>query len=223
MGASILKKRTILAVATAVALIGTLIGASTFILSKVQNDHDTFRQLNIAVIGDAYAAGSNNLVVWPTLLAQRTGWSVANFALAGSGFAADGQGGQAFSFQVDRAKGADPQLILMVAGVGDSGYAGSGYVGQGAADALNKAELSGVRAFVVGPTWYETPIPPEVSSVSDEIHKAADAMGVPFLDALDPPWLTPQQMQPDFSGPTDEGQSVIADKIAAWLRTQVAL
>jgi hypothetical protein len=222
MGASIRTRRTILVVAIAIALLGALVGASVFTLSKAQNDPNPFRRLSFAVIGDAYAAGSNNRVVWPTLLAQRTGWSVANFALPGAGFAADGQGGQGFTYQVDRAMGADPQLILVVAGVGDSGYAGSGYVGQGALDALNKIELSGARALVVGPTWYETPVPPEVSSVSDEIRKAADAAGVPFLDALDPPWLTPQQMQPDFTGPTDEGQSVIADKIAAWLRTKVA-
>jgi hypothetical protein len=222
MGASIRKRRTILAVAIAIALLGALVGASVFVLGKSQHDPNAFRRLSIAVIGDAYAAGSNNRVVWPTLLAQRTGWSVANFALPGAGFAADGQGGQGFTYQVDRATGADPQMILVVAGIGDSGYAGSGYVGQGAVDVLNKIQLSGVRALVVGPTWYETPVPPEVSGVSDEIHKAADAAGIPFLDALDPPWLTAQQMQPDFTGPTDEGQSVIADKIAAWLRTQVA-
>ncbi len=173
-------------------------------------------------IGDAYASGSNNRVVWPTLLAQRTGWSVANFALPGAGFVADGQGGQGFTFQVDRATGADPRIILVAAGVADSEYAGSGYVGQGAVDVLNKIGLSGVRALVVGPTWYESPVPPEVSGVSDEIRKAADAAAVPFLDALDPPWLTSDQMQPDFTGPTDQGQSVIADKMAAWLRTEVA-
>jgi hypothetical protein len=222
MGASIRKRRTILAVAIAIALIGTLVGASAFVLSKAQNDPNTFRRLSIAVIGDAYAAGSNNRVVWPTLLAQRTGWSVANFALPGAGFAADGQGGQAFTFQVDRAQGADPQTIVMVAGVADQAFAGSGYVGQGAVDAINKIKLSGLRTLVVGPTWYETPVPAEVTSVADEIHKAADDAGVPFLDALNPPWLTPDQMQPDFTGPTDQGQSVIADKVAAWLRTEVA-
>ena len=112
--------------------------------------------------------------------------------------------------------------VLVVSGTGDSAYAGSGYVNQVAAETLNKIALSGVRALAVGPTWYETPVPSEVSGVSDEIRQAAAAAGVPFLDALDPPWLTPQQMQPDFTGPTDEGQSVIADKIAAWLRTEVA-
>ena len=222
MGASIRKRRIILTSAIAIVLVGTLVGASAFALSKAQKNTDTFQRLNIAVIGDAYTAGNNNRVVWPTLLAQRTGWSVANFALPGAGFVGDGQGGQGFPFQVDRAKAADPQIILVVSGTGDSAYAGSGYVNQGAAETLNKIALSGVRALAVGPTWYETPVPSEVSGVSDEIRQAAAAAGVPFLDALDPPWLTPQQMQPDFTGPTDEGQSVIADKIAAWLRTEVA-
>jgi|KBSSwiStaDraftv2_1062776.scaffolds.fasta_scaffold00836_14 lysophospholipase L1-like esterase len=221
MGAFIHKRRTTLVVASAIALLSALVGASVFILGVPSGDGNPFRPLRVAVVGDVYAAGSNNQVVWPTLLAQRTGWSVANFALPGAGFAADGQGGQGFTFQVDRATAADPQLILVVAGMGDSGYAGSGYVTQGAAVALNKIELTGVRALVVGPTWYEMPVPPEVSGVSDEIRKAADASGVPFLDALDPPWLTPMQMQPDFTVPNDQGQSVIADKIAAWLRTEV--
>jgi lysophospholipase L1-like esterase len=209
-------------VAIAIALVGALVGASAFVLSKTQHVPTKSWPLTIAVVGDAYTAGSNNRVVWPTMLAQRTGWSVANFALPGAGFAADGLGGQAFAFQVDRAQGANPQIIVMVAGVSDQAFAGSGYVGQGAVDAINKIKLSGLRALVVGPTWYETPVPPEVTSVSDEIHKAADDAGAPFLDALDPPWLTPDQMQPDFTGPTDEGQSVIADKVAAWLRTEVA-
>lgn len=209
--------------ALAAALIGALITASAFAVSRARNEPNTSWRLSIAVVGDAYTAGLNNRVVWPTLLAQRTGWSVANFALPGAGFAADGQGGQAFSYQVDRAQGMNPQLILLVAGVADLGYAGSGEVSQGVADAINRIKLSGVRALIVGPMWYQAPAPPEVTTVSNDIHKAADDAGVPFLNAVDPPWLTPDQMQPDFSGPTDEGQSVIADKVAAWLRTEVAV
>jgi lysophospholipase L1-like esterase len=57
--------------------------------------------------------------------------------------------------------------------------------------------------------------------VNEAVRKAAEQAGVPFLDALDPPLLTKDQMHPDLSGPSDVGQSVIADKIAAWLRPQV--
>jgi GDSL-like Lipase/Acylhydrolase family len=213
-------------VVLATALIGTLVTGLAFAWAKARNESKPSWPLSIAVVGDSYSAGnnslagSNNLVVWPTLLAQRTGWSVANFALPGAGFAAGG--GQAFAYQVDRAQGAHPQIIVMMAGVADEGYAGSGEVGQGAIDAINRIKLGGQRALVIGPTWYETPVPPSVTSVSDEIHKVADDAGVPYLDALDPPWLTTDQMQPDMSAPTDQGQSVIADKVAAWLRTEVA-
>jgi len=60
--------------------------------------------LTIAVVGDQNTAGVKNRVVWPTLMAGRTGWSVSNFAQPEAGFAADGTGGQAFTYQVDRAQ-----------------------------------------------------------------------------------------------------------------------
>ena len=65
-------------------------------------------------------AGIQNRVVWPTLMAQRTGWSVSNFALPDAGFAADGMGGQAFTYQVDRAQAGRPQVILIVDGTADA-------------------------------------------------------------------------------------------------------
>lgn len=176
--------------------------------------------VDIAVVGDSYTAGRLNRVVWPTLLAQRTGWSVANFALPGTGFAADGVGGQAFTWQIDRALVARPRTVLIVGGYEDGRFAGTGNIGQTAVDGINKAIRAGKQVLVVGPTWYEVPVPPTLAAVSDEIRKAAEQSMTPFLNALNPPWLTPAQMLPDRSGPNDQGQSVIADKLAAWLRTQ---
>jgi lysophospholipase L1-like esterase len=205
-----------------IALIGALVAVLVFVLTRTQDEPKSAAPLTIAVIGDSYTAGYNNRVVWPTLLAQRTGWSVANFALPGAGFASDGQGGYAFPYQAQRAQAVYPQAVLIMSGVTDPGFAGSDAVTEGFVATVNRIKLGGERVFVVGPLWYETPAPPPLQSVSDEIHAAADAAGVPFLNALDPPWLTVELMQPGFSSPTDEGQSVIADKVAAWLRTQVA-
>lgn len=182
----------------------------------------TASPLRIAVVGDSYAAGIQNRVVWPTLLAQRTGWSVSNFALPASGFAADGQGGQAFTYQVDRAQASDPRVILIVGGLADAGSAEADPITFGAIDAINKVKRTGRQALVIGPTWYEVPVPASVRRVAFAVEQAATDAGVPYLDALDPPWLSRAAMRPDLSGPTDDGQSLIADRIGQWLQTRVS-
>jgi hypothetical protein len=178
-------------------------------------------EVTVAVVGDDYTAGRLNRVVWPTLVAQRTGWSVANFALPASGFAADGLGGHAFTWQVDRALAARPRAVLIVGGYNDGKSLGSDAIRQGAADAIRKVIRAGKQVLVIGPTWFEPAVPPTVTAVNVEIRTAAEQTRVPFLDALSPPWLTPQLMLADRSGPNDDGQSAIADKIAAWLRSEV--
>jgi hypothetical protein len=211
-------RRTLFAAVLAIALIAELVTASVLMNAAPKTAQ---LPLSIAVVGDSYSAGRYNRVVWPTLLAERTGWSVANFAQPGSGFVADGQGGHAFTYQVDRAQGTHSRIVLIVGGIADAGLWDKTRIGISAIDATNKTKLDGQQALVVGPTWYETPVPDDVKRVSDAISDAARQAGVPFLDALDPPWLTVAQMRDDLSGPTDEGQSAIADRIAAWLRTEV--
>ena len=88
---------------------------------------------------------------------------------------------------------------------------------------MGKIKVAGMQALIIGPTWYSADIPEGIRRVADQVREAADAAGVPFLDALDPPWLSMDQMQADLGGITDEGQSAIADKVAAWLRNEVAL
>ena len=214
-------RRSIFAIVLSIVFIAQLVTASTLALTAARTPPRPSPPV-IAVVGGSYTAGINNRTVWPTLLAQRTGWAVANFALPGAGFVADGQGGHAFTYQVDRAQGLHPQIILIVGGLADDGFADMGPVNVSALDTINKIKVGGQRPLIVGPTWYETPVPESVTRVSEAVAKVAEGAGVPFLNALDPPWLTPSQMRPDLSGPTDEGQSVMADKIAAWLRTEVA-
>jgi hypothetical protein len=212
----LLRNRTFV-IAAISAVLAAGVTAAAIVLTRPKAEPTS---LDIAVVGDSYTAGRLNRVVWPTLLAQRTGWSVANFALPGSGFAADGAGGQAFTWQVDRALAARPHTVLIVGGYDDGGFVGTGDIGQTAVDGINKVLRAGKQVLVVGPTWFDVPIPPTVAAVSDEIRKATEQSQTPFLNALNPPWLTPGQMLADRSGPNDDGQSVIADKLAAWLRTQ---
>jgi lysophospholipase L1-like esterase len=178
--------------------------------------------LSIAVIGDQNTAGLNNRVVWPTLMAERTGWSVSNYALPEAGFAADGSGRQDFSYQVDRAQAGHPRVILLVAGTADASVQQMEAVTVGAVDAINKVIRGGQQVAVVGPIWYETPVPDSIWRVNDAIQKVAEKAGVPYFNAVDPPLLTKGMMHLDLYGPSDEGQSAIADRIADWLRTQVA-
>lgn len=205
-------------VATISALVAAALTAAAFVLFRPKSGPDS---VTIAVVGDSYTAGRLNKAVWPTLLAQRTGWPVANFALPGSGFAADGPGGYAYTWQVDRALAARPHTVLLVGGVDDGNFSGTGNITQGAVDAINKVIRAGKQVLVVGPIWWGLPIPPTVIGISDEIKKAAAQTQVPFLNAMDPPWIGPDQMLADNSGPNDDGQSAIADHIAAWLRTEV--
>jgi lysophospholipase L1-like esterase len=214
-------RRILFGVVVPIVLIAELVVASVLALTPASNATRS-SPLTIAVVGDSYTAGHYNKVVWPTLLAERTGWPVANFALPGAGFVADGQGGHAFTYQVDRAQGTHPRIILIVGGLADTGFADTERVRMGAIDAINKIKVDGQRALVVGPTWYETPVPNAVRRVSEAVRKVAEETGAPYLDALDPPWLTTNQMRDDLSTPTDEGQSALADKIAAWLRAEVA-
>jgi hypothetical protein len=192
--------------AYALVLVGALVAAS-LLLVDIKSKAAAYPSLSIAIIGDSYAAGELNRVVWPTLLAQRSGWSVSNFALPGAGFAADGRGGHAFTYQVDRAQAAHPQIILIATGQADNRLRDMEPVRLGAVDVLKKIELGGQRALVMGPTWYATPVP-------EKVQKVSEAVG-----AIDPPWLTRKLMQADLASPTDAGQSLIADRVLAWLHT----
>jgi len=177
--------------------------------------------ISIAVIGDQNTAGFNNREVWPTLLAARTGWSVSNYALHEAGFAADGTGGQAYVYQVERAQAAHPRIILFATGTADAALNESEAIMIGAMDALTKAIRGGQQVAVVGPIWYATPIPDSIQRLNDAVQKVAEVAGAPFLNGIDPPMLSKKLMHPDLSAPNDAGQSVIADRIAAWLQSQV--
>jgi hypothetical protein len=59
-----------------------------------------------------------------------------------------------------------------------------------AIDVINKIILGGQQALVVGLTWYQTPVSEPLVLVNEVVRKVAENAGVPYLDVLDPPWLT---------------------------------
>ena len=204
----------------ALILTGAIVSAS-MVLTTCTREPDSSWPLSVAVIGDAFTAGESNEVVWPTLLAQRTGWSVSNFAMPDAGFAADGRGGHAFTHQVERAQAARPRIILITTGQADNDLPEMGAVTVGAIDAFDKIQLGGQRALVIGPIWYGAPTPGKVQMVSEAVREAARIADVPFLSGIEPPWLSRSLMQGNLHSPNDAGHSVIADRVAAWLRTEI--
>ena len=162
------RHRNVIQVVVGLLLVGELALASAIAGSPAAMPQ---APLTIAVVGDQNTAGIKNRVVWPTLMAARTGWSVSNFALPEAGFAADGMGGQAFTYQVDRAQAGRPQLILLVTGTADASVPEMEAVTVGAADAINKIIRGGEQVAVVGPIWYETPVPDSVWRVNDAVRR----------------------------------------------------
>lgn len=214
------RRRNLTYVLVALLLAGQLAWASS-VVGGAAPRHQQHVPLSVAVVGDQITAGIGNRVVWPTLMAARTGWSVSNYALPEAGFAADGAGGHAFDFQVDRAQAGHPRILLFVTGTADASVPEPEAVTIGAVDAVNKAIRGGQQVAVVGPIWYETPAPDSVWRVNNAVDKVARLAGVPFLNAVDPPLIPKNLMLPDLSRPSDAAQSVIADKVATWLRTEV--
>ncbi|MGW5072978.1 SGNH/GDSL hydrolase family protein [Rhodococcus sp. NPDC004095] len=207
------------AAATGLVLVSALVTAA--LVSEHGRASAVPDRLRVAVVGDSYSAGVQNRVVWPTLMAEHTGWEVSNFALPGTGYVADGAGGQAFTYQVDRARAAAPDVIVIFGGLEDAGLPETESIGVGAVDAINKITLGGERALIIGPPWYQSPAPDAVTRVSDAVGEVARTAGAPYLDASNPPLLTTDLMQADLSWPSDDGQAALADRIAAWIRSKV--
>ena len=148
---------------------------------------------------------------------------MANFALPDAGFVADGRGRTRLHLPGGSGARGKPPGHRHRRRHRRYRFADTGPISVGAVDAINKINArrstgAGRRSDVVRDARTRN----RSSASRDAVRKVAENAGVPYLDALDPPWLTKDQMRPDLSGPNDEGQSVIADKIAAWLRSEVA-
>ena len=214
-----MRSGVLLAVAALVLVVAT--AATTFALTSGRERDDAW-PLRVAVVGDSMAAGEGTADVWPTLLARRTGWAVANSALPDTGFVADGAGGHSFTSQVDRALATDPDVVVIAVGQGDNSRSGdTAAIQVGARDAINKAIRAGSRVLVIGPTWYGQTVPSAVRRVSDAVEEVANETGTPFLDARDAHWLTEDLMTSDRAAPNDKGQAVLAEKIGAWMQGEV--
>lgn len=169
----------------------------------------------LAVIGESYTAGSNNGVTWPEVLAQKRGWSVHNAAIGGSGYVAGGD--KAFPYRAGYvAETTMPDLILVVGSRNDKSEPEKIRSAATAMFADLKQKAPQAQVLIIGPIWDNTTPPAGVLRANAETRAAAEAVGLPFVDALSLNWLSdPGLIQADGVHPTDAGQRVLADCIDA--------
>lgn len=167
----------------------------------------------IAALGDSMTAGSKNEVIWPTVASEKLGVDVIVKATGGSAYT------QERKPLIDQAKLAavSHPSVIVIAGSIDDRKSSSEAIKAAASEvyAYLKQELPNTRVIVVGPFWDIAPVP-GVREANAATKAAAEAAGLPFWDAIAENWLLDRALiQEDGLHPTDAGQQVIAEKMAA--------
>ncbi|OZF51312.1 hypothetical protein CH291_07035 [Rhodococcus sp. 14-1411-2a] len=207
------------------AVVVALIAAVALVVAAVVRDDappptvtaaDT--PLKVSVVGDSYSRGLPDTVVWPTLAAESTGWSVNNVSIFSAGYVAtDGNG--TYADQIDAAVADDPDVVFVVGGINDVGKPPE-LIMQRAIDTLGELARRAPRAklVVMGPIWHEIPVPEAAAVIDDSVRAAASMLRLPYLSVVGEDWLVPEGMiQEDGIHPTEAGQRVLAQQIVASL------
>lgn len=174
--------------------------------------------LRISVVGDSYSTGLPDAVVWPTLAAESTGWSIDNVSIFSAGYVAtDGNG--TFADQIDAALANKPDVILVVGGINDVGKPPE-LITQRAIDTLGELarRAPSAKLVVMGPIWHQIPVPEAAAVIDDSVGAAAAMLRLPYLSVVGEDWLVPEGLiQEDGIHPTEAGQRVLAQQIVASL------
>jgi lysophospholipase L1-like esterase len=187
----------------------------------------------IAFLGDSLTVGvgapPERGYAWQT--AEQLGWPIAVVeGVSGSGFLAPGAG-RPMTERVDAVVAADPDVVVVAGGTNDAfqGYAPAD-VGEAASRLLAdlRAGRPDATLVVVGPfpTTLETAT--GADPMSDAVRAAADAAGADFVDAralvltaVPDPGQWERYISADGLHPNELGYGVMADALAAELRTLV--
>ncbi|WP_164874145.1 SGNH/GDSL hydrolase family protein [Rhodococcus spongiicola] len=171
----------------------------------------------LAVIGGSYSAGVGNTVAWPQLLAEKRGWQLDNVATEGTGYTVSGPDGEAaFPTKVDAATANSPDIIIVAGSRNDQTIPGDVEPIASAMFSDLKAKAPNATIVVIGPMWDSSEPSYAVEVANEGTRLAAEAAGLPFVDALELSWLdSPELIQDDSVHPTDDGQHVLAERIDA--------
>lgn len=178
--------------------------------------------VRVSVIGDSYSAGSDNDVIWPSLVAAESPLSISAVAVADASYAGGaGQSGR-FAEQIDKALASKPGLIVVFGGTGDVTLPDE-QITQSAIDLF--AELirraPNVKLVVLGPIWHQDPVPDVFVALDKDIAEAARTTHTTYISLIREDWLVADGLMRGDIAPTDEGQSVLARRLNPILLEQV--
>lgn len=178
--------------------------------------------VRVAVIGDSYSAGSDNDVVWPTLIAAGSPLSISVVAVRDASYAGgQGQSGR-FLQQVDKALASKPSVVVVFGGLGDAGLRDQ-QITQSAIDLF--AELirraPEAKLVVFGPIWHTRPVPKVFTDLDAALAEAARVTFTSYVSLIDEQWLTGDGVMQGDVAPTDKGQSVLARELNPILLQQI--
>lgn len=181
----------------------------------------------LAVYGDSFSVDAevpwaHREEAWPTLVGERTGATVVNRAIGGTGYVNDPSDYGTFAESVVRRPPVGADLVVLFGSVNDAraGHSADA-VATGARLAMDavRAIAPAAALLVIGPQWPTVPaIPALAIAHRDAVRAAAAARGVPFLDSLH--WF---QGRPDLIWADDihanaDGLAFIAETVTPWVR-----
>jgi acyl-CoA thioesterase-1 len=163
----------------------------------------------VAIIGDSIESGLGlrPAEAWPVLAAADRGWILKNYAVSGAGFIAQGDDGQDFGAQVDRAIASHANIVLIGASDNDLGRdisVAATAAAQWLHGALPQARIVGFNALsgAVGDD--------ALAPLNAALRNAVTAVGGQWLDLGQPFAGRPGLVQSDGEHPTPAGQQAIA-------------
>lgn len=177
-------------------------------------------RIDIAVLGDAYTAGSGmdsgEQSEWPALLGAAHPWDVTRFAVGGTGFVAGRESANDFAARVPEIVARKPDVVI-VEGGHDDASSPPAQVAAAADKALTalRAGLPDAKIVVLGVLWPDA-APPAVFAIDDSLKAATASVEGVFVDALRDGWFSGANgrlIGSDGIHPTDEGQAALARRI----------
>ncbi|SFO94351.1 Lysophospholipase L1 [Geodermatophilus dictyosporus] len=180
-------------------------------------------EVRAVFLGDSYTVGVGTSVgpTYAARTADRLGWTEVDAGQSGTGYVADGGGGDRAPFRarVPDVAQAAPDVVVVQGSTNDAGVPS---VEVGAAATALYADLAaavpGARVVVLGPLAAPGVPRAEIEAIRDALAAAAAQAGLLFVDPVAGDWLAPSQgLWADSTHPDDEGYAVVADELVAAL------